>query len=77
MASIISSLSVGILANVCAASHARDVIENGFDVVIVADATVATCDAAYKSAIASFEFLAHEVVTTKQIIKCIEQAKQK
>jgi nicotinamidase-related amidase len=67
----------GMLANMCAASHARDVIENGFDVVIVADATVATGDAAYESAITSFEFLAHEVVTTKQIIKCIAQAKQK
>ena len=34
-----------------------------------------TGDAAYESAITNFEFLAHEVVTTKQIIKRIEEAK--
>jgi nicotinamidase-related amidase len=65
----------GMSANMCVESHARDAIENGFDVIIVADATAAAGDAAYESAITNFEFLAHEVVTTKQIIKRIEEAK--
>jgi nicotinamidase-related amidase len=66
----------GMSANMCVESHARDAIENGFDVIIVADATAAAGDAAYESAITNFEFLAHEVVTTKQIIKRIEEAKR-
>jgi len=34
-----------------------------------------TGDAAYEAAITNYEFLAHEVVTTKQIIKRVEEAK--
>ena len=58
-------------------SHARDAIENGFDVVIEADATAAAGDAAYESAITNYEFLAHEVVTTKQVSKRIVEARKK
>ncbi len=66
----------GMSANLCIESHARDAIENGFDVIIVADATAAAGDAAYEAALTNFEFLAHEVVTTKQIIKRLETAKK-
>ena len=66
----------GMSANMCVESHARDAIENGFDVIIIADATAAAGDAAYEAAITDFEFLAHEVVTTKQIIKRLEEAKR-
>jgi nicotinamidase-related amidase len=62
-------------ANMCIESHARDAIENGFDLIIVADATAAAGDAAYEAALTNFEFLAHEVVTTKQIIKRLKEAK--
>jgi nicotinamidase-related amidase len=65
----------GMSANMCVESHARDAIENGFDVIIVADATAAAGDAAYEAAVTDFEFLAHEVVTTKQIIKRLKDAK--
>ena len=65
----------GMSANMCVESHARDAIENGFDLIIVADATAAAGDAAYEAAITNFEFLAHEVVTTKQIIKRLKEAK--
>jgi len=65
----------GMSANMCIESHARDAIENGFDVIIVADATAAAGDAAYEAALINFEFLAHEVVTTKQIIKRLKNAK--
>ena len=44
--------------------------------IIIADATAAAGDAAYESAITNFEFLAHEVVTTKQIIERLESAEQ-
>jgi nicotinamidase-related amidase len=65
----------GMSANLCIESHARDAIENGFDVIIVADATAAAGDAAYEAAVTNFEFLAHEVVTAKQIIKRLKEAK--
>jgi nicotinamidase-related amidase len=65
----------GMSANMCIESHARDAIENGFDLIIVADATAAAGDAAYEAALTNFEFLAHEVVTTKQIIKRLKEAK--
>ncbi|WP_293005328.1 cysteine hydrolase [Nitrosomonas sp.] len=34
-------IMAGMAANMCVESHARDAIENGFDVIIVADATAA------------------------------------
>ena len=51
----------------CVESHARDVLENGFDVVSVADA-------AYEAVITSHEFFAREVVSIKQIIKRAAEA---
>ena len=66
----------GMSANMCVESHARDAIENGFDVIIIADATAAAGDAAYEAALTNYEFLAHEVVTTDQIIKRLEKAEQ-
>ena len=66
----------GMSANLCIESHARDAIENGFDVIIVADATAAAGDAAYEAALINFEFLAHEVVTTEQIVKRLKSAKK-
>ncbi len=65
----------GMSANMCVESHARDAIENGFEVIIVADATAAAGDAAYKAALTNYEFLAHEVVTTDQIIKRLKKVK--
>ena len=50
-------------------------IENGFDLIIIADATAAAGDAAYEAALTNFEFLAHEVVTTNQIVKRLKAAK--
>jgi nicotinamidase-related amidase len=66
----------GMSANMCVESHARDAIENGFDVVIIADATAAAGDAAYEAALTNYEFLAHEVVTTKQIIERLKAARE-
>jgi len=65
----------GMSANMCVESHARDAIENGFEVIIIADATAGAGDAAYEAALINYEFLAHEVVTTDQIIKRLHKAK--
>jgi hypothetical protein len=49
---------------------------NGIDLIIVADATAAAGDAAYEAALTNFEFLAHEVVTAKQIVKRLKAARK-
>ncbi len=65
----------GMSANMCVESHARDAIENGFEVILIADATAAAGDAAYEAALINYEFLAMEVVTTEQIVKRLRAAK--
>jgi nicotinamidase-related amidase len=65
----------GMSANMCVESHARDAIENGFELIIIADATAAAGDAAYEAALTNYEFLAMEVVTTEQIVKRLKAAK--
>ncbi len=66
----------GMSANMCVESHARDAIENGFDVIILADATAAAGDAAYEAALTNYEFLAHEVMNTDQVIERLKKAKR-
>jgi nicotinamidase-related amidase len=66
----------GMSANMCVESHARDAIENGFELIIIADATAAAGVPAYEAAIINYEFLAMEVVTTNQIIKRLKKAKR-
>jgi nicotinamidase-related amidase len=68
-------IMAGMAANMCVESHARDAIENGFDVIIVADATAAAGPYAKKAALINYEFLAHEVVTTDQIVQRLKKAK--
>ncbi len=66
----------GMSANMCVESHARDAIEHGFELIIIADATAAAGVPAYEAAVINYEFLAHEVVTTTQIVKRLKAAKQ-
>ncbi len=66
----------GMSANMCVESHARDAIENGFEVIIVADAVGAAGEAAYEAALTNYEFLAMEVVTYDQITKRLKAAKR-
>ena len=67
----------GMSANMCVESHARDAIENGFELIIIADATAAAGVPAYDAAVINYEFLAHEVVTTEQIVKRLKAAAKK
>lgn len=64
----------GMSANMCVESHARDIIENGFELIIVADATAAAGQIAYDAALTNFEFLAMEVVTADQVIRKLNAA---
>jgi nicotinamidase-related amidase len=65
----------GMSANMCVDSHTRDAIENGFDVIVVADAVAGAGDDAMQAAFTNYEFLAHEVLTTAQVLGKIKTAK--
>ena len=58
----------GMAANLCVESHLRHLVEEGFEVAVVGDATagaqVATGDG-YLSALTNYSFLAHAVWTTQ------------
>ncbi|HEY5552633.1 MAG TPA: cysteine hydrolase [Opitutaceae bacterium] len=61
----------GMSANLCVESHLRELLEQGFEVIVVKDATAAAISPelgdGYKAAITNFGFIANEVVTTDEI----------
>ena len=67
-------IMAGMSANLCVESHTRDAIENGFDVIIIADATAGAGPHAKKAALINYEFIAHEVTTTDEIINRLNEA---
>jgi nicotinamidase-related amidase len=62
----------GMSANLCVESHLRDAAENGFDVIVVKDATAGAGEAATQAAYVNYGFIASEVVTTEQAVAAIE-----
>lgn len=68
-------IMAGMACNLCTESHCRDATENGFEVIIVADAVAGPGPLSHKAAIVNYEFIAHEVVTTDQIVKRMKGAK--
>lgn len=62
----------GMSANLCVESHLRELLEQGFEVIVVKDATAAAVSPelgdGYKAAITNFGFVANEVVTTDEIV---------
>jgi nicotinamidase-related amidase len=67
----------GMLANMCVESHLRDLLEQGFEIVVAKDATAAPRHPewgyGYTAALINFEFLAHAVWTTNEIVKAMER----
>jgi nicotinamidase-related amidase len=65
----------GMLANVCVESHLRELLEQGFEVAVVKDATAGPqhpqLGDGYKAAVVSFGFLANAVLTTEDAVKAI------
>jgi nicotinamidase-related amidase len=58
-------------ANLCVESHLRHLLEEGFEVAVVRDATAAARVAAgdgYLAALTNYSFLAHAVWTTEQAV---------
>ena len=62
----------GMLANMCVESHLRDLLEQGFEVSVVRDATAGPRHPewgdGYQAALINYRFLAHSVVTTADVI---------
>ncbi|HEV7735248.1 MAG TPA: isochorismatase family protein [Candidatus Binatia bacterium] len=62
----------GMLANMCVESHLRDLLEQGFEVVVVRDATAGPRHPewgdGYAAAMINFKFLAHGVLGTDDVV---------
>lgn len=62
----------GMLANLCVESHLRELLEQGFDVAIVKNATAAprhpVLGDGYQAAIVNYRFLANAVLSTDEAV---------
>ncbi|WP_104132563.1 isochorismatase family protein [Cryobacterium sp. M91] len=68
----------GMSANLCIESHLRELLEQGFDVAVVADATAAArhpeLGDGYAAALTNFNYIAGVVLTTERAIEMLESA---
>ncbi len=66
----------GMSANLCTESHLRELLEQGFEVAVVSDATAAAQvpdGDGYQSALVNFRFIANTVWTTAEALERIER----
>ncbi|WP_108868177.1 cysteine hydrolase [Aquimarina aquimarini] len=66
----------GMSANLCTESHMRDLVESGFKVAVVKDATAGAILPdmnSYEAAVINYRMIASHVYTTKEVVKEIEQ----
>jgi nicotinamidase-related amidase len=65
----------GMLANLCVESHLRELIEQGFEVAVVKDATAAPrhpeIGDGYTAAVINYGFIANAVLTTDNAVKAM------
>ena len=69
----------GMSANLCVESHLRELLEQGFEVAVVKDATAAAQipdGDGYAAALVNFRFIANSVWTTEATKTMIEEAKK-
>jgi len=69
-------LLAGMSANLCTESHMRELMEQGFEVAVVSDATAAARVAegdGYAAALVNFRFIASDVVTTAEALAALRQ----
>ncbi|MBA4018946.1 MAG: isochorismatase [Pirellula sp.] len=63
----------GMLANLCVESHLRELLEQGFEVAVVKDATAGprhpVIGDGYQAALINYGFLANAVLTTDEAVK--------
>jgi nicotinamidase-related amidase len=67
----------GMLANMCVESHLRELLEQGFEVAVVKDATAGPRHPewgyGYEAALINYAFLAHAVWITDQTVKRMKE----
>jgi nicotinamidase-related amidase len=65
----------GMMANVCVESHLRELLEQGFEVAVVKDATAGPrhpqVGDGYKAAVVNYGFLANAVLTTDHAVRAM------
>jgi nicotinamidase-related amidase len=65
----------GMIANLCVESHLRELLEQGFEVAVVKDATAGPrhpeLGDGYKAAVINFGFLANAVLTTDAAVRAM------
>lgn len=69
----------GMSANLCTESHMRELIEQGFEVAVVGDATAAAVipdGDGYASAMTNFRFIANTIWTTTEAVQKMQSAAQ-
>ena len=68
----------GMSANLCVEAHLRELLEQGFEIAVVKDATAGAqtpeLGDGYASALTNFGFLANDVWTTEEAVEAIKQA---
>ena len=74
MQGIDTVILAGLAANLCTDSHLRELVENGFEVIVVKDAVAAPGAEAYQAALVNYGMIANEVVDTKQAVKLMTGA---
>lgn len=62
----------GMLANICVESHLRDLLEQGFEVAVIKDATAGPRHPewgdGYQAAMINYRFLAHALLSTDEVV---------
>ena len=69
----------GMSANLCTEAHMRELLEQGFEVAVVKDATAAAKlpeGDGYQAALVNFRFIANTVWTTEEAVEAIKQSRQ-
>lgn len=67
---------LGMLANLCVESHLRDLVEQGFEVLVVKDATAAPrhpeLGDGYKAALINYGYIANAVLSTHEVVAAMQ-----
>ena len=62
----------GMAANLCTDSHMRELVENGFNVVMIQDAVGAPGEAAYQAAVTNYSLIANAVISTEEALELLK-----
>jgi ureidoacrylate peracid hydrolase len=64
----------GTLSNCCCESTARDAMQMNYKIIFVSDANAALTDAAHNATLENMAFLFGDVMSTAQLLRCIDES---